>query len=49
MDFEGWLEKEFPCHSEFDFENMSEYKKWLYEMELAFNAGKKSREELKQC
>jgi hypothetical protein len=39
MTFEEWLEKEFPAHSPYDFENLSKYKRWLYEMEKAWNAG----------
>ena len=37
--FEEWLEKEFPCHSHYDFETLFKYENWKVSLKKAYEAG----------
>lgn len=38
-EFEEWLEKEFPCHSHYDFETLFKYENWKVSLKKAYEAG----------
>ena len=39
MTFEEWLEKEFPAHSEYDFDSKGAYDNWKRNLKLAWDSG----------
>jgi hypothetical protein len=44
VDFEDWLEFEFPAHSPYDHETLGGYERWKGDLRLAYEAGVKSRQ-----